>query len=321
MLLLLLAGCNAPDSFRPISSQGASISHFFIGVMILAAVVYAIVMAVLAVAIIRAHRHPAIEVPARAIGKTRYQVLWTAGLIVMFGVLAVFMFRVMSTVADPAPEPLSVQVIGHDWWWEFRYPSLGIVTANEIYLPVDRPIRFEITGADVIHSFWVPRVGWKMDAIPGRTTTMDVRLDHTGVYDGGCTEYCGAEHAWMRIRLVAQSSDQFSAWIKQQQQPSVPPQNVVARQGLQVFLEHTCASCHSIAMGTGPSVKAQVGPDLTHFGSRATLGAGVVANTPANLERWIRDPNSIKPGVLMPAFPNLSKADIQALVQYLEDLK
>jgi cytochrome c oxidase subunit 2 len=307
-----------PDSFVAVTPQGAAIANLFWLVLGLSALVFALVVGVLVVTLIRDRGRPGDPDPPQVHGNRRLEVAWTVlpalTLVVMF-VLAV---RTMQTVnAEPAA-PLRVQLIGHQWWWEFRYPDLGVVTANELHVPAGRSVRLDMTSVDVIHSFWVPQVGWKKDVIPGRTNTMFFQVDESGTYDGACTEYCGTQHAWMRIRLVAQAPDAFDAWTKAQQQPATPATDPSATRGAQLFASSSCASCHAIA-GTGSA--AQVGPDLSHVGSRSVLGAGVLDTSPDTLARWIRDPQVVKPGVLVPAYPNFSDADLAALAAYLASLK
>jgi cytochrome c oxidase subunit 2 len=307
-----------PDSFSVVTPQGAAIADLFWLVLGLSALVFALVVGVLVVTLTRDRGRPGDPDPPQVHGNRTLEITWTVlpalTLLVMF-VLAV---RTMQTVnAEPAA-PLRVQVIGHQWWWEFRYPDLGVVTANELVVPVNRPVRLDLTAADVIHSFWVPQVGWKKDAIPGRTNTIFVQVDQPGTYDGTCTEYCGTQHAWMRIRLVAQAPDAFDGWTKAQQQPPPAPSDPAAQHGAQLFASSSCVNCHAIA---GTNATARVGPDLSHVGSRTIIGAGVLDTSPDSLARWVRDPQSIKPGVLMPAYPNFSDADLAALASYLSGLK
>jgi cytochrome c oxidase subunit 2 len=171
-----------------------------------------------------------------------------------------------------------------------------------------------LESADVIHSFHVPQFGWMRDTVPGKANQMSILVTRPGMYAGACNQYCGLQHAWMRVVVVAETADQFSAWARQQQ-ASITPSGA---RGEQVFLQNTCVSCHTIR---GVAALAHVGPDLTHLGSRATLGTGVVDNTSDNLRRWLRNASAIKPGVLMPAFQSLSDADLAALADYLESLK
>jgi cytochrome c oxidase subunit II len=220
----------------------------------------------------------------------------------------------MRSVNAAPPDAQPLRIVGHQWWWEYQYPDLQVVTANELHVPVGAPLQLNLQSVDVIHSFHVPQFGWMRDTVPGKTNQMSIFVDRQGQYDGTCNQYCGLQHAWMRVVVVAEPADQFSAWVRQQQQ-AVTPSGV---RGEQVFLQNTCVSCHTIR---GVSSLANVGPDLTHVGSRTTLGTGVVDNTPDNLRRWLRNASSIKPGVLMPAFQSLSNADLAALADYLETLK
>jgi cytochrome c oxidase subunit 2 len=205
---------------------------------------------------------------------------------------------------------LTVRVIGHQWWWEIKYPGTPAVTANELHLPVRTPVRVEGTTADVIHSLWVPELNRKVDLIPGRENVLLLEADRAGTYPGQCAEFCGLQHAHMEIRVIAQPRAQFRAWLANEARPAgaSPPS---------VFMDEACAGCHAIR---GTDALGQVGPDLTHFGSRTTLGAGVLPNDPESLRAWIRDPQHAKPGNRMPALP-LSEADVQSLATYLEGLK
>jgi cytochrome c oxidase subunit II len=209
---------------------------------------------------------------------------------------------------------LPLRVIGHQWWWEYQYPDLQVVTANELHVPIDTPLQISLQSVDVIHSFQVPNFGWMRDAVPGKTNLMSIHIDRQGFYNGTCNQYCGAQHAWMRIRVVAEPSNAFTAWVQRQRESAAP----AGSRGEQIFLQNTCVNCHVIR-GLGGS--SSVGPDLTHLGSRETLGAGVTDNTANNLRSWIRDPDTIKPGVLMPAFRSLGEADLSTLVDYLLSLK
>ena len=325
--VLLLAGLVWPiaacapidETFQPVTVQGRAIESFFGIVLVASAVVLALVVGGLVYVLI-AFRGPG-EASTVA-GNKRLEVGWTtAALVLVFG-LFVLAMRTLGTVdASAAPsggQNTVVQVIGHQWWWEFRYPDRGVVTANELYLPEGQPVELRITGADVIHSFWVPRLGWKRDAIPNKTNTMQVQLDSSGTFDGPCAEYCGAQHAWMRIRLTGVPQQRFDAWARDQAASAAAPTDAAAQRGLSLFLSNTCVSCHTIR---GTPASATVGPDLTHVGSRTTLGAGVLDNSPDAMRRWIADPQAIKPGARMPSFPNLSNAQIADLTSYLESLK
>jgi cytochrome c oxidase subunit 2 len=224
------------------------------------------------------------------------------------------MIQTMRSV-DAAPSTaFQVRVIGHQWWWEIVYPSGQASTANEIHVPTGTPLDVTLESADVIHSFHVPQFGWMRDMVPGKSNQMAFFVERAGTYAGTCNQYCGAQHAWMRVRVTAEPVEQFDAWLSQQAQPAV----AASTRGQQVFLQNTCVNCHTIR---GVASQADVGPDLTHVGSRSTLGAGVVDNTRTTMREWLRNAASIKPGVLMPSFQNLSESDLTDLADYLESLK
>jgi cytochrome c oxidase subunit II len=237
-----------------------------------------------------------------------------AGVVVSGAVLVgFFLFSLgrMQALADGGRRTdLSIDVIGHDWWWEVRYPN-GAVTANEIHMPTGRRVRFVLTTDDVIHSFWVPPLGPKTDMIPGQTNRMWLEASKPGVYRGQCAEFCGLQHANMIIRVVAEAPADFDRWMAEQSQPAA------ALPGQRLFESQTCAGCHEIR---GSGAAGQVGPDLTHFGGRATLGAGVLPLTDENLRRWISDPQSVKPGAVMPP-TTLPPAELDTLIAYLKALR
>jgi cytochrome c oxidase subunit 2 len=223
-----------------------------------------------------------------------------------------------ATAAPLANAAMTIHIIGHRWWWEVRYAddSSGVVTANEIHIPAGRPIRLELTSDDVIHSFWIPQLAGKTDVIPGQRNVAWIQADSPGVYRGACTEYCGLQHANMASYVVAQSPSEFGRWLEQQRASAGVPDSVGAA-GLAVFQASACASCHTIR---GTSAVGRIGPDLTHLVSRATIAAGVLENTRGNLAGWIANPQSIKPGNIMPTVP-LRSRDLQALLAYLGTLQ
>jgi cytochrome c oxidase subunit 2 len=208
-------------------------------------------------------------------------------------------------------------VIGHQWWWEVRYPQTGVVTANEIHIPVGRKWLVRLESADVIHDFWVPALARKMQMIPGQTNHIWLEADAPGTYDGTCAEYCGAGHSWMRFSVIAESPAAFGAWLRGQVNPAAIPAADSAQTGLKIFQTMTCINCHSLR---GVSIAANAAPDLTHLADRTILGAGVLSNTETNLFRWLKNPQDFKPGCFM---PNLKLTDAQAgtLTSYLEILK
>lgn len=214
------------------------------------------------------------------------------------------------------PGPLKLEVIGHQYWWEVRYPGTDAVTANEVHIPVGRDVEITLRSDDVIHSFWVPSLAGKTDMIPGRTNHQVLRADKAGIYRGQCAEFCGIEHAKMAFVVVAQPPDQFQAWLRAQGQPAVSPTGQAAA-GRDLFMNQPCAGCHTVR---GTPAGGKVGPDLTHVRSRAELGALTFENTPQNLAKWIVNAQSIKPGSLMPPI-QLTQQQSAEIVAYLEQLK
>ncbi len=230
--------------------------------------------------------------------------------------IAVPTIKTIFTIDAPAPkEALRIEVIGHQWWWEVRYPDLGIGTANEVHLPANQAISLVLKSADVIHSFWSPQIGGKRDLIPGKVNYLTFTVDDPGEYPGQCAEFCGTSHANMRLMVIAQTRDQFQAWAAAQKLVPAPPTGEMAR-GTQAFLAGGCLACHTIQGVSG----GMIGPNLTHFGSRKTLAAGILKNSPENLAKWLRDPPAMKPGALMPKLP-LTDEQVTTLVSYLGALK
>lgn len=316
-LALGLGGCSArPAAADPITTQGDTIWSLFGLSLILSGLVVLLVVGLLGYMLVR-YRAGAPGEPSAREGNLRLEIIWTAAPALLLAVLFIVTVRAMLDVKDPPADELRVEVIGHQWWWEYRYPDGQVVTANELHLPADTPARLDITAADVIHSFWVPQFGWKQDAIPNKTNVMHIMIDQAGAFDGACAEYCGAQHAWMRINIIVQPPADFNAWLSSQAQPAAAPADELAQQGQQVFLNNTCVNCHVVA---GTAAGATVGPNLTHLASRAMLGAGIIANTPDELTRWVVNAQAVKPGVLMPAF-TLTAADLRALAHYLEGLR
>lgn len=224
----------------------------------------------------------------------------------------------LATSAPPAGAAvLQVEATGQQWWWAFTYPDLGVVTANELHIPVGRAVQVRLRTKDVIHSFWVPKLAGKMDLIPNKDNQLWFAADNVGVYFGQCAEFCGTSHAHMRFRVMVQSDADFQAWVQLQKQPAQTPPDPMAWQGSQLFVQKGCVACHTIA---GTAAQSVLAPNLTHFGSRQTLAAGVLDNTTENLARWLKNPSAVKPGSLMPNL-GLSESDITALIAYLQSLQ
>jgi cytochrome c oxidase subunit 2 len=228
--------------------------------------------------------------------------------------------KAMDGSDPPVDRDPDITIIGHQWWWEARYPS-GAVTANEIHIPTGKALVFRLESADVIHDFWVPELGRKMDATPGRPTSIWLQADEPGTYVGTCAEYCGTQHAWMRILVVAEPPAAFAAWEKHQLAPAPAPAGAAEARGAALFKSMACINCHTIGGMPGPSRElARFAPDLTHVAARTTLGAGVIANDPTELGHWLKDPQSIKAGCHMPD-TQLNDVQVADFVAYFETLR
>lgn len=244
----------------------------------------------------------------------------TALILLVFLVLDLFTARAVA--APDAPEDaLHVRVTGHQWWWEIEYldrvPARRLLTANELHIPVGRPVRVTTRSADVIHSFWVPKLAGKRDLIPGDTSHVWLQADRAGRYRGQCAEFCGHQHAHMGLLVIAQPEAEFAAWYERQLQPAPPPTDSLRAVGRDVFTGRSCVLCHTVR---GTIAGGRTGPDLTHIASRATLAAGTLRNTRGNLGGWIMDPQAVKPGAKMPPAA-LTGPELQALLAFLEGLQ
>jgi cytochrome c oxidase subunit 2 len=260
--------------------------------------------------------------PAQVYGSNQIELAWTVIPILIVVVLFLATARVIHAVQDAAKpaNALDVTVIGHQFWWEFRYPALGIVTANELHIPVSdpahpRPTFLKLLSADTDHSFWIPQLGGKTDLIPNHPNTMWMDPRRTGVFLGQCAQYCGTQHGKMLLSVTVDSEQDFDAWVRGQQERATEDQTVLA--GKRIFETTACVNCHAVK---GTIANGRYGPDLTHLMSRKTLASGAVANTTDNLRVWIENPEAIKPGSLMPAM-KLNGADLDALVRYMETLQ
>ena len=313
-----------PSIFDPRSTSAKSIyqlSHF---VLSITGLIFAVVFALLTYVIVKYRERPGNydREPAQVYGSTQIELAWTVIPILIVLVLFLATARVIHSIQDaPKPETsVEVVAIGHQFWWEFRYPKLGVVTANELHIPISEaahptPTFLTLLSADTDHSFWVPQLAGKTDLIPNRVNHMWMDPYQTGIFLGQCAQYCGTQHAKMLLRVYVDSSEEFAAWVRDQQQPAALDAGVTA--GRRVFETTACINCHAIG---GTAADGRFGPDLTHLMSRQTIAAGAAENTKANLRLWIQKPDAIKPGSLMPAM-QLSSADLDALVNYLETLR
>jgi cytochrome c oxidase subunit 2 len=236
--------------------------------------------------------------------------------------LLVHGLAMLPDILAPAPEgALRIQVTGHQWWWRVRYPREGgqpVDLANEIHLPIGRPVEFQLESSDVIHSFWIPALGGKVDMIPGRRTRLVLEPARLGVYRGVCAEYCGASHALMGLFVVVEREEEFERWLANQAGPAASPEGASATHGAELFVASGCGACHSVR---GTQADGVIGPDLTHVGSRRSIGAGVLATGSETLVRWLSRTSELKPSVHMPAFGMLPAQELRALSAYLDGLK
>jgi cytochrome c oxidase subunit 2 len=312
--------------FSPDATPAHSIFGLSTLVLTFALGIFLVVAGLLLYALIRfrhrpTHSHAAQE-PAQIYGSNQIELSWTVVPILIVFMLFLATARVIYST-EHAPKPstaLDVIVIGHQFWWEYRYPKLGIVTANELHIPISdpkrpTPIYLTMSSADTNHSFWIPRLAGKMDVIPNKVNVMWIDPATAGLYLGQCAQYCGTQHAKMLLRVYADTPTGFAAWVAHQRQPA--SQDTTAAEGRAVFQHNACISCHTIA---GTVATGRFGPDLTHLASRETIASGSVPNTPANIRRFIEDPAHFKPGVLMPAM-HLTDHDLDAVTAYLTTLK
>ena len=313
-----------PSMFAPASTPAFAIRELSFLVLAIVTGIFVVVAGLTVYAIIRYRRRPGDDgrEPPQVYGSTQIELAWTVVpfliVIVLFLTTARYIFAIERHPAPP--DALEVTVVGNQWWWEIRYPGLGIVTANELHVPVSdaaRPTPTFITleSADVIHSFWIPQLAGKMDVIPGQRNRTWVEPRTPGTYVGQCAEFCGVQHAGMLLTVTVHSPDDFARWVAAQQAAAADVPAV--RAGRDMFTSVACISCHTVR---GTPANGVFGPDLTHLMSRATLGAGVAANTPENLRAWVNDPAALKPGALMPAM-KLSNDQLDTLVAYLATLR
>lgn len=299
----------APSSpFNPASTQAAAIATLLWFLLILAGVIFVGVEIALFYAIFRFREQPG-QAPATFHGNVRVEVVWTALPVLLLALIFVLTVRTMGETGAPPGDPLEVTVVGHQWWWEFDYPQERITTAGDLHVPVGETVVLHVHSVDVIHSFWAPQLAGKQDANPGFSNTITFTATKPGVYDAVCSELCGVQHAWMRAEVVVDTPADYQAWIRAQQTP-VPPPTGLAAQGAQLYQAQACDSCHG----------KDAGPDLSHLMLRHIIGGGVLTNTPENLQRWLADPQAVKPGTKMPNY-HFTPSQLQALTAYLETLR
>jgi cytochrome c oxidase subunit II len=321
---LLIAQGTTPSTFAPASTPAHQIFDVSIFVVTLTGGIFVVVGGLLAITLyrFRARKTDPLGEPAQIYGSTQIELAWTVIPVLIVVVLFLTTARIIFAIQD-APKPksaLDVTVIGHQFWWEFRYPKYGVVTANELHIPVSSDATPEATflklvSADVNHSFWIPQLAGKTDLIANQVNTMWMDPQKPGLYLGQCAQFCGSQHAMMLLRVYVDSPEQFDVWIRNQQLPA--PQDASVEAGRKVFEKQACMNCHTVL---GTAATGRFGPDLTHLMSRATLASGAMDNNPASLRQWIKSPDTFKRGALMPAM-QLTDEQLDKVTAYLETLK
>jgi cytochrome c oxidase subunit II len=313
-----------PNMFKPQATPAHDTFHLSLLVLAISAVIFIIVFSLLTYSVIKFRRRADDDgrEPAPVYGSNQIELAWTVIPVLIVLVLFLATARVIHAIQQASKPAGAIEVIaiGHQFWWEFRYPALGVVTANELHVPTSdskhpMPTFITLLSADTDHSFWVPRLAGKTDLIPNRDNHTWIDPSEAGVYVGQCAQYCGTQHAKMLLRVYAESPEQFQQWAQKQAKPAQVSEDV--KEGRRVFETTACINCHAIS---GTVADGRYGPDLTHLMSRETIASGAAPNTHENLQLWIENPNAIKPGALMPAM-KLNERDLAAVTSYLETLR
>ncbi|MFZ0591256.1 MAG: cytochrome c oxidase subunit II [Bryobacteraceae bacterium] len=326
--LVAVAACgqavhSVGNIFEPRATPAESVYHLSLLVIAVCAAIFLAVAAVLTYTIVRFRRKvDDRREPAQVYGSDQIEIAWTVVPILIVFVLTMATARVVSAIQNKraSANALQITVVGHQWWWEIRYPALGVVTANELHVPVSTTANpalafLRLESADVAHSFWVPQLSGKTDLIPNHPNTMWIDPRQEGTFLGNCAEYCGTQHANMLLRVIVQSPANFAKWAASQRQQAFFDGRLEAART--AFLSLSCVNCHSVS---GTLAAGTFGPDLSHVMSRDTLGAGVIPNSVENLRAWVKDPQAIKPGNLMPNM-QLNPLELDEVVTYLSSLK
>ena len=332
---LVGTGCVAKDApldwLRPAGPIAREIGDLWTLTFYLAVAVFFLVEGAIVYAIFRFRRRPGDnDPPVQTHGNTRLEIAWT---ILPALVLAVLAVPTLSLIWELAAEPqhhdqstgdrgpVRITVTGSQWWWRYEYTDEKVVTANELHIPVNRPVRIALESADIIHSFWIPALAGKQDTVPGRTNYLTIEADRPGEFAGTCVEYCGLSHANMRLKVFAHERADYMRWLDEQRADAASPAGGLAARGERIFMGQQCVTCHTIR---GTKAEGTTGPDLTHFASRTTFAGSIFESNERNLRRWIADAPAEKPGSKMPSGVNdmgLSDEDITALVAYLQSLR
>jgi cytochrome c oxidase subunit II len=306
------------NALDPQSPLARAIYDLGIVSTIVFALIFVIVTGAITFSIFRFRTRPGEPDPRQILGNRKVEIAWT---IIPF-LIVIFLFVITLSAmnrGDPPPAPSPDLVItGHQFWWEVDYPGSGVITANEIHIPTGKRLSVRLESKDVLHEFWVPKLTRKESNVPGQPNHIWIQADKPGDYIGQCSEFCGTQHAWMRILVVADEPAQFEQWQRTQLSPAQAPTNGAALKGQELFRTSSCINCHAI--NGVPGANLRVAPDLTHVGSRKQLASGMIDNTPANMRLWLKSPQHIKPGALMPDF-SLTDEQLDQLATYLSTLK
>ena len=332
LVVSMMTGCYPDHPMSTFDAKGPVAERqlqLFWAILAASTVVVILVCGAALYIVVKFRRRPGQGIPEQTHGSTKLEIAWTIAPIVLLAGFAIPTVAGQFYIsAPPSDEPhMVIQIDAHQWWWDVKYPDSGVVTANEIHVPTNMNVKVDLTSADVLHSFWVPKLAGKMDIIPGKTTTMWFNASEAGEYYGQCAEFCGESHAWMRFRVMAVSPEEFESWTAHQLQDAPSPSTPEETAGSTLFLMKGCIACHAIA---GNPVAAGIkGPNLTHVSGRSTLAAGIMEMNDANLRSWITDPEDVKPGNIMAwegvAYTNpdlaLTDADIDNLMAYIKSLR
>ena len=319
VVLQACSGDYPQSALHPSSDSATRLDDLFDQIFWWAVGVFVVVEGVLVYTIIKFRERPDGPRPKEIHGHILMEIGWTLAPALILVAIAIPTVQTIFIIDRPTTDEdaLVVEAIGRQWWWEFRYPELGIVTANEAHVPVGRTVDLRLRTADVLHSFWIPRLAGKRDLVPGNENQLWFKPDSVGVFWGQCAEYCGTAHAWMGMRMIVDEPGDFEAWAEANAGGATPDATPQARAGQGVFMANACVSCHAVR---GTQAVAQFGPDLTHFGSRLTIASGVLENNAENLRRWLDSTQHVKPGNLMPEV-ELTPEQIDQLVAYLGSLR
>ena len=309
---LAMAACGATPqtTLEPTTEAARTARDLLMFVFWAMVVVFVIVEGALLYILIRFRRRSGDGLPAQTHGNTPLEISWSIAPTILVVVIVVLTVpAVFSNARAASPDALQVRAIGHQWWFEFDYPELGVVTANELHLPVDRDIELQLESDDVLHSFWVPSLRGKLDMVPGRANRFTIRPEETGAFLGQCAEFCGTAHALMKFTVVVESQEAFDVWVESQRADRAPTTSELAREGELLLTIGGCVACHTIR---GTDAAGILGPDLTHMRGRDHIAAGILPNTEENMRRWLSDPQGVKPGNLM-VIPELTDDQLDAL--------